>query len=35
MTLLLGVDNGGTRVKLLLAREIEGRLEHVRTADAR
>jgi len=34
MTLLLGVDNGGTRVKLLLAREAGGRLEHVRTADA-
>lgn len=34
MTLLLGVDNGGTRVKLLLAREVEGRLEHVRTSDA-
>lgn len=34
MTLLLGVDNGGTRVKLLLAREVGGRLEHVRTDDA-
>ncbi|MDQ1123882.1 ROK family protein [Microbacterium trichothecenolyticum] len=34
MTLLLGVDNGGTRVKLLLARDAGGRLEHVRTADA-
>lgn len=34
MTLLLGVDNGGTRVKLLLARETGGRLEHVRTDDA-
>ena len=34
MTLLLGVDNGGTRVKLLLARETGGRLEHVRTTDA-
>lgn len=34
MTLLLGVDNGGTRVKLLLARDVGGRLEHVRTDDA-
>ncbi|WZH38070.1 MAG: ROK family protein [Microbacterium enclense] len=34
MTLLLGVDNGGTRVKLLLARDAGGRLEHVRTDDA-
>ncbi|MCJ1709041.1 ROK family protein [Microbacterium sp. VKM Ac-2923] len=34
MTLLLGVDNGGTRVKLLLAREVGGRFEHVRTDDA-